>query len=181
MSPADVKARTGQPVQTGAARTIPSHFLALDRAYNPDETLLIRQAQAGRWDAFAELAGHYDAPILALALRVTGSEREASKLFQVIFSRAYEELRGYRFRCSFYLWIYRIVARSCIQFLQQKHDRREAAHAALAQLSPRERMVFELKHSFGLKLETVAAILEISEAVVRNIFLRAVMVLRLEC
>src|SRR5215471_11044639 len=181
MPPADVKARTGQPVQTGAVRTIPSHLFAPDRAYNPDETLLIRQAQAGRWDAFAELAGHYDAPILALALRVTGSEREASKLFQVIFSRAYEELRGYRFRCSFYLWIYRIVARSCIQFLQQKHDRREAAHAALAQLSPRERMVFELKHSFGLKLETVAAILETSEAVARNIFLRAVMVLRLEC
>jgi len=181
MSPADVKARTGQPVQTGAARTIPSHLFDTDRAYNPDETLLIRQAQAGRWDAFAELAGHYDAPILALALRVTGSERDASKLFQTIFSRAYGELRGYRFRCSFYLWIYRIVARSCVEFLQQKDDRREAAHAALAQLSPRERMVFELKHSFGLKLETVAAILEISEAVARNIFLRAVMVVRLEC
>src|SRR5215470_18452311 len=132
MSQAGVKARSDQPARAGSAHTVPSHLLVTDRAYNPDEILLIHQAQAGRWDAFAELAGHYDAPILALALRVTGSEREASKLFQVIFSRAYEELRGYRFRCSFYFSIYRIVARSCIQFLQQKHDRREAAHAALA-------------------------------------------------
>jgi len=181
MSPADVKARTGQPAEVRTALAVSSHLAAADRVYNPDETLLIRQAQAGRWDAFAELAGHYDAPILVLALRLTGSEREASKLFQTIFSRAYEELRGYRFRCSFYLWIYRIVARSCIQFLQQNDDRHEATDAALARLSPRERVVFELKHSFGLKLGTVAAILEISEAIVRNIFLRAVMVLRLEC
>jgi len=180
MSPADVKARTGQPAQVRTAPTFPSHLLVTDRAYNPDETLLIRQAQAGHWDAFAELAGHYDAPILALALRITGSEREASKLFQTIFSRAYEELRGYRFRCSFYLWIHRIVVRSCIQFLQQKDDSHVATPLTLAQLSPRERMVFELKHGFGLRLETIAAILETSEAVARNIFLRAVIVLRLE-
>src|SRR5262249_60361064 len=104
MSPADVKARTGQPAEARTALAVSSHLVAADRVYNPDETLLIRQARAGRWDAFAELAGHYDAPILVLALRLTGSEREASKLFQTIFSRAYEELRGYRFRCSFYLW-----------------------------------------------------------------------------
>ena len=180
MSPADVKARIGQPAQARTAPTFPSHLLVTDRAYNPDETLLIRQAQSGHWDAFAELAGHYDAPILALALRITGSEREASKLFQTIFSRAYEELRGYRFRCSFYLWIHRIVVRSCIQFLQQKDDSHVATPGTLAQLSPRERIVFELKHGFGLRLETVAAILETSEAVARNIFLRAVIVLRLE-
>lgn len=180
MSQAGVKARSGQPARAGSAHTVPSHLLVTDRAYNPDETLLIHQAQAGRWDAFAELAGHYDAPILALALRLTGSEREASRLFQTIFTRAYEDLRGYRFRCSFYLWIYRIVVRSCIHFLQQNDDRNQAPHATLAQLSPRERMVFELKHSFGLRLETVAAILEISETVARNIFLRAVMVLRLQ-
>src|SRR5262249_2395891 len=119
MSQAGGEARSGQPARAGSAHTVPSHLLVTDRAYNPDETLLIHQAQAGRWDAFAELAGHYDAPILALALRLTGSEREASRLFQTIFTRAYEDLRGYRFRCSFYLWIYRIVVRSCIHFLQQ--------------------------------------------------------------
>lgn len=155
-----------------------------DHIYSADETVLIRQAQAGGWEAFIELTSHYDSPILALALRLTNSEREARELFQRAFVRAYRELRNYRFQCSFYLWIYRIVVHTCMQFLQLKNcdaTAQTSLQGALAQLSPRERMVLELKHSFGLKLETIASILETTEVVARNTLVRAVLMLRLEC
>jgi len=152
--------------------------------YAADDTALIRQAQAGRWEAFLEVASHYDRSILALALRLTGSEREARSLFQQALVESYRQLRHYRFQCSFYLWIYGNVARTCLEFL----GRREAAslghssplEAALEQLSPRERIVLELKQYLGLKLDTIAAILGTDEASCRSILVRATLALRLE-
>ena len=44
---------------------------------------------------------------------------------------------------------------------------------ALGQLNPRERLVFELRHYQGLKLTTIATILETSEATARNALFRA--------
>ena len=152
--------------------------------YAADDTALIRQAQAGRWEAFLEVASHYDRSILGLALRLTGSEREARNLFQRALVESYRQLRHYRFQCSFYLWIYRNVARTCMEFL----GKREAGspgqlaplEAALEQLSPRERMVLELKQYLGLKLDTIAAILGTDEASTRSILVRATLALRLE-
>ena len=156
------------------------------RSAGCDDSALMRQARAGYWQAFAQLAGRYDGPILALALRLTRSEREAEELFRTAMVKAYRELHRYRFQCSFYVWIYRAVADSCIRFLQTKRggparECRNQVEAALHQLSPRERMVVELKHSMGLRLETIAAILEISETAARNTFVGAMLMLRLAC
>lgn len=179
MASANMKLRTPQKGTQGAEAEV----LRPTIAHRAEEGLLIRQAQAGRWESFAELASRYDSPLLALALRLTSSERQACELFQEAFVRAYRELKSYRFQCSFYLWIYRIAVRSYMQFLEENGSNFRAQHMprALDQLSPRERMVLELKHNFGLKLETVAAILETSEAAARSIFVRSVLMLRLEC
>ena len=156
-----------------------------DGASSRDETLLIREARSGSWEAFAELTTHYDRSVLALALHLTDSEREATELFRKAFITAYQELPRYRFECSFYLWIYRIVAHTCVQFLEQRHCQTSSSqaisfHSTLQQLSPRERMVLELKQYVGLKLETIASILGISQSAARNILVRAIFRLRLE-
>ncbi len=171
MASANVKLRAA-PAETQDTAAQTSRIAIASRA---EEGLLIRQAQAGRWESFAELASHYDSPLLSLALRLTGSEREARELFQSAFVCSYRQLRSYRFQCSFYLWIYRIAVRTYMQFLNGRTSRHQGAPAgaAIEQLSPRERMVLELKHHFGLKLETVAAILAIPESTARNIFVRA--------
>lgn len=51
--------------------------------------------------------------------------------------------------------------------------------AALQRLNPRERMVFELRHYQGLRLSTIGAILDTSEATARNALFRATQKLRL--
>ena len=189
MSSAEAKLRAShgdaESSESHSSRVMDLHLDGAKHKYSVDEAVLIRQAQAGRWEAFTELAGGYDSPLLALALRLTGSEREARELFQRAFVRAYRELPSYRFHCSFYLWIYRVVAHTCMQFLQQRSSDAPAQGstfaAALGQLSPRERIVLELKHYFGLKLETIASILETTEAVTRSTLVRAVLMLRLEC
>jgi RNA polymerase sigma-70 factor, ECF subfamily len=51
---------------------------------------------------------------------------------------------------------------------------------ALQNLTPRERMVFELRHFQGLRVRTVGEILNTSEASIKNSLLRATKKLRLE-
>src|SRR2546427_2306996 len=57
---------------------------------------------------------------------------------------------------------------------------REHIVRALSNLSPRERMVFELRHYHGLQLRTVAGILKTTEGTVKNTLFRATHKLRLQ-
>jgi RNA polymerase sigma-70 factor (ECF subfamily) len=57
---------------------------------------------------------------------------------------------------------------------------RDRIRMALARLSPRERVVFELKHYQGLKLQTVATMLNTTENTIKNTLFRATHKLRVE-
>ncbi len=50
--------------------------------------------------------------------------------------------------------------------------------AALERLTPRERMVFELKHYHGLRLRTVGELLNTTEETAKNTLVRATQKLR---
>jgi RNA polymerase sigma-70 factor, ECF subfamily len=51
---------------------------------------------------------------------------------------------------------------------------------ALARLSPRARMVFELRHYHGLRLRTVAGMLNTTEGTIKNMLFRATHKLRIQ-
>jgi RNA polymerase sigma-70 factor (ECF subfamily) len=57
---------------------------------------------------------------------------------------------------------------------------RDRIRMALGRLSPRERVVFELKHYQGLKLQTVASMLNTTENTIKNTLFRATHKLRAE-
>jgi RNA polymerase sigma-70 factor (ECF subfamily) len=54
----------------------------------------------------------------------------------------------------------------------------ERIHEALDKLTPRERMVFELKHYQGLKLRTIGEMLNTTEETAKNTLFRATRKLR---
>ena len=56
---------------------------------------------------------------------------------------------------------------------------RQSIIHALGQLSPRERMVFELKHYHGMRLRTVAGMLNTTEGTIKNTLFRATHKLRM--
>ena len=153
--------------------------------------MLVREAQRGNRAAFEELVRHYDQAVLRLAMHLTGSEHEAQDIYQDAFLKAYKNVGSFRFECSFYTWIYRIVTNLCLDHLRKKQVRKEDApvamdaqgeeydvldqvpdgraganperdlmrrelgariNRALDKLTPRERMVFELKHYHGLEV-----------------------------
>jgi RNA polymerase sigma-70 factor (ECF subfamily) len=56
----------------------------------------------------------------------------------------------------------------------------ERIQAALEKLTPRERMVFELKHYQGLRLRTIGEMLNTTEETAKNTLFRATKKLRLQ-
>ena len=181
------------------------------------ETDLIREAQQGSRAAFDALVRQYDQAVLRLAMHILGSEQDAQDIHQEAFLKAYRYLGNFRFECSFYTWIYRIVTNLCLDHMRRRKSRREdqavmldssgeemdllsnvsdtrasanpdreldrkflgeSIQAALDKLTPRERMVFELKHYQGLKLRTIGEMLNTTEETAKNTLFRATRKLR---
>ena len=182
-----------------------------------NDTELIREAQRGNRAAFEELVRQYDSAVLRLAYHLTRSEQDAQDIYQEAFLKAYRNISNFRFECSFYTWIYRIVTNLCLDLLRKRQVRKEDSGVttdsdgdsydlldqvadqrsgasperdlmrrelgariakALGKLTPRERMVFEMKHYQGLKLRTIGEILNTTEETAKNTLFRGTQKLR---
>src|SRR5439155_18520981 len=86
---------------------------------------LIRAAQKGERTAFDSLVRRYDRSVLRLALHMLGNEEDAQDVHQEAFIKAYRHLSNFRFECSFYTWLYRIVTNLCLDQLRRRKSRRE--------------------------------------------------------
>jgi RNA polymerase sigma-70 factor (ECF subfamily) len=86
---------------------------------------LIREAQRGERTAFDSLVRRYDQSVLRLALHMLGNEQDAQDVHQEAFLKAYRHLGNFRFECSFYTWLYRIVTNLCLDQLRRRKSRRE--------------------------------------------------------
>ena len=220
--PADaLRIAVAPPAEEGSRPQVSGRKNHTSRALDPDaratENELIREAQQGSRAAFDALVRQYDQAVLRLALHLTGSEQDAEDIHQEAFLKAYRYLGNFRFECSFYTWIYRIVTNLCLDLLRRRKSRREdqavmidqsgeeldllsnvsderasanpdrelnrkflgeRIMAALDQLTPRERMVFELKHYQGLRLRTIGEMLNTTEETAKNTLFRATRKLR---
>ena len=76
---------------------------------NSDDSALVREAQAGNRAAFEELVHRYDRDVLRLALNLMKRTEDARDVYQEAFLKVYRNLHRFRFECSFYTWLYRIV------------------------------------------------------------------------
>ena len=95
-----------------------------------DDSTLIREAQRGNRVAFEELVRQYDRAVLRLAVHLTGSEQDAQDIYQEAFLKAYRNVGNFRFECSFYTWIYRIVTNLCLDHLRKRTVRKEDSPVA---------------------------------------------------
>jgi RNA polymerase sigma-70 factor, ECF subfamily len=187
-----------------------------------DERVLVELAQNGNRPAFEELVRRYDRDVLRLAVNLMKRTEDARDVYQEAFLKVYRNLHRFRFECSFYTWLYRIVTNVCLDHLRRRQARpedqapemhpaqfdeggtdffeRQKEHratldperhllgqeiktklaAAMERLSPRERLVFEMKHYQGLKLRAIGDALGTSEETVKNSLFRATRKLRSE-
>ena len=189
----------------------------------PDDRTLIERAQGGDREAFEALVRRYDRDVLRIALNILRRPEDARDVYQESFLKIYKNLPRFRFECSFYTWVYRVVTNVCLDHLRRRNSRPEdqapdsalyaqgdapagdffdrlqepgaasdperrlmgleigqRISAALGQLTPRERIVFEMKHYQGLRLRAIGEVLGTTEETVKNSLFRATRKLRQE-
>ena len=90
-----------------------------------DEKKVVRLAQEGSEDAFAELVRSYQSKVFSMALSFTRNREAADDLAQEVFLKAYLALPKFRFKSEFGTWLYRISANHIKDYLRKKGKVRE--------------------------------------------------------
>src|ERR1700675_2973950 len=173
----------GQAAAAGAALATVASLPHLD------ERCLVTEAQGGSRAAFEELVRRYDRDVLRLALNLMKRPEDARDVYKEAFLKVYRNLHRFRFECSFYTWLYRIVTNVCLDHLRRRQARPEdqapelnASHHEEGITDfferQRERIVFEMKHYQGLKLRAIGDALGTTEETVKNSLFRATRKLR---
>jgi RNA polymerase sigma-70 factor (ECF subfamily) len=111
--------------QSGTRAKMTAEQLEARQMQRAEDDELIRAAQKGDRSAFDSLVRRYDRSVLRLALHMLGNEQDAQDVHQDAFIKAYRHLSNFRFECSFYTWLYRIVTNLCLDQLRRRKSRRE--------------------------------------------------------
>ena len=155
--------------------------------------------------SFQGVVEQHKRSLYALAYDLTGSHHDAEDLSQEVFLKAYRARHRFRGEAQLSTWLYRITVNTYLNQRRKKvlrfrtlwddfsdtprpaeaTDRQAEAsamrahvEAALAQLSPRERSAFVLRHYHEMPLKEIAATMEISDGTVKSLLFRAARKLR---
>lgn len=172
------------------------------RAETTDEFLADRVRASGDAVAFAELVTRYRVRLMALVRRMLGhGPDEAEDLVQETFVAAYRARTQYRRGERFRPWLYRIAVNRCIDRQRAlgrnpvpvvldevvesvdagegpmdallTDERSARVQAAIAELPPRYRAVFVLRHVDDLSYEEIAVAADLPVGTVKTHLFRA--------
>ena len=93
-----------------------------NRFQGVDEALA-RAFQSGEKKAFDKLVLRYRDRIFNMCYRFLGDYQEAEDTAQEVFIKAYRSLKLFRFKSSFYTWLYRITVNTCKNKLKSLGNR----------------------------------------------------------
>jgi RNA polymerase sigma-70 factor, ECF subfamily len=159
----------------------------------PDDLLLVRRASGGDVRAFEVLVRRYQLPIIRLCVGMLGDRHAAEDAAQDVFFSAWRSLGQFRGGAQFSTWLYRIATNQCLRDIRRRpaqatqlpeglpaaegsapHSRLEAAEgaaavsAAVARLSPEQRVALLLRELEGLSYDQIAEVLGVSMAAVKS-------------
>jgi RNA polymerase sigma-70 factor (ECF subfamily) len=176
-----------------------------DREWEHD---LVARIQNGDREAFAGLVRQFQKRIFTLAYGFFHDRDDALEIVQETFMRVYEKIGSYRPEHSLQSWIYRLGYNLCVdnyrkhaqkrkleggfdnvpdrqlataddpQAAWESRQNREAIARAVESLSRKQKEVFSLKYSQGLKLRQVAEVMAISLGTVKALHHRALKQIR---
>jgi len=162
----------------------------------PDKRL-VADTLSGDDEAFAELTRRHKSRVFGVAARFARDASELDDICQDVFVQAYFKLRQFRGDSPFEHWLMRITTYKCYDYLRKRqrggaaistdamlesgyepvapapvepHPALDRFHSALAELSPKERLVITL---LELEDRTLQEISELTGWSVNNVKVRA--------
>ena len=159
---------------------------------------LVRLAQEGDLDAFAEIVRRHERRLRIVLVRILGDTRDVEEAVQDAFVQVWRNLDRYRGEAAFFTWLYRIGVNAALARTRRKehaltdldslegeraadagrdalpesaaetHDLRARILAALTELPFEHREAVVLRDLAGLSNEEVAAALDLSLAAAKS-------------
>ena len=163
---------------------------------------LIARARRGELSAFDEIVRRHQRRVYNLAYRMLRRREDAEDVTQEAFLRAFQSLRGFRSEADVGVWICRITANLCVDWLRSKARREEAAdptriasayaderhrkgdelardaRAAVAQLPPKYRLAVVAFYLEGRSYEEAARVVGVGVRTLKTRLYRARRMLR---
>ncbi|NLD35506.1 MAG: sigma-70 family RNA polymerase sigma factor [Desulfatiglans sp.] len=90
-----------------------TNIKTVDAGSAENDNDLINAFIKGDHSAFEKLVLKYQDRVFNLCCRLLGDRDEAEDSAQEVFIKVYRALKGFRFKSSFYTWLYRIVINTC--------------------------------------------------------------------
>ena len=169
-----------------------------------DEQGLVRQAQQGNKDAFAELYEAYFDKIYRYVVLKISNKAEAEDMTQQVFLKAYQSIRSFKWKgVPFSAWLFRIAHNQVVDFVRKQSKRPtvrleesmvssddnplrtvesrfdiERLRLATRQLTAAQQEVISLRFAGGLAIAEVARTMGKSEGAVKALQHSAVAALR---
>ena len=169
-----------------------------------DEQGLVRQAQNGDKDAFAQLYEAYFDKIYRYIVIKIGNKAEAEDMTQQVFLKAYQSIRSYKWKgVPFSAWLFRIAHNQIVDFFRKRSKRPtiglneaivasddnplrtvesrfdiERLRTATLRLTAAQQEVISLRFAGGLAIAEVARTMGKSEGAVKALQHSAVAALR---
>ena len=169
----------------------------------PDDEVLVQNAQQGDADAFRELVERHSTRVFRLSWRITGDEASAEDAVQETFFRAYRSLHRFDARSRFGTWLHRIAVNTAVEVMRKRRPEthleepeplpstepgperaalsqeiQRSVRTALGELSPMERTAFVLRHFEGRPIAEICRHLGLRESAGKQAIFRAVRKLR---
>ena len=112
------------PRPTGSAvGAVPESVVALATGSAEEDAIdrdLVRRAQTGAEDAFADLVRRHQRRAVRVARSMVPNDEDAQDLAQEAFLRVFRSLDRFDFQHAFTTWLYRIVTNLCIDHLRRR-------------------------------------------------------------
>jgi RNA polymerase sigma-70 factor (ECF subfamily) len=163
-----------------------------------DDGYLVRRAQEGYLDAYAELVNRHSPLAYRVALRILEHHQDAEDVAQDALVTAWQQLPQFRGESSFSTWLYQIATRRAINRINrdrrhystdalaevadanaqteiafERNQKADAVTDAIQALPPAQRVVVVLHHLEGLSYADVASATASSVPAVRSQLYRA--------
>ncbi|MEM7391721.1 MAG: sigma-70 family RNA polymerase sigma factor [Verrucomicrobiota bacterium] len=136
-----------------------------------EDNVLVERSKDGDIFAYDELVQRYQGKIYSCVYNMTSNNEDAEDLVQDVFIKAFESLKKFKGKSSFYTWIYRIAINRTINYVKKRKrkqalslndddlgiERDEAYIELSSKRSPMgDLTITELKEKLNMALQTLS-------------------------
>ncbi len=87
---------------------------------NEDDKELVKQCLEGSRSSFEEIVNRHYKTVYRLAYRILHDNDDAEEIAQIVFVKAYENLKSYNPGFKFFSWLYRIAVNETLNFSKKQ-------------------------------------------------------------